>query len=166
MATIKLSHFGNLDSESLEEYYDVEIDFNNSEIQIDLNFDNKSIDIKRLEIAKQFIDNIRIHDLNNKKYIQKDFDDRNADIVRLYLEHHLQELALDDLDNLIGANSKSTDQPTRLLNKLHLVRVGLYPDSDEQFAIFDYSIGKELTNYLVVINTDENGNLDYMTMES
>ena len=53
-----------------------------------------------------------------------------------------------------------------LLKKLHLVRVGLYPDSKDQFAIFDYSIGKELTNYLVVINTDENGNLEYMTMES
>ncbi|MBK8496483.1 MAG: DUF2004 domain-containing protein [Chitinophagaceae bacterium] len=32
--------------------------------------------------------------------------------------------------------------------------------------MFDYSIGQEITNYLIVINTDENGNLDYMTMES
>ncbi len=166
MATIKFPYFGNLDSESLEEYYDADIDFNNSEIQIDLNFDNKSIDIKRLEIVKQFIDNIRIHDLNNKKYIQKDFDDEDGDTVRFYVENHLEELASDDLDNLIGANTKSADQPARLLNKLHLVRVGLYPDSEDQFAVFDYSIGKELTNYLIVINTDENDNLDYMTMES
>ena len=166
MATIKLPYFENIDSESLNEYYDVDIDFNNSEVQVDLNFENSSIDIKRLEVAKQFIDNIRIHDLNNKKYIQKDFDDKNGDTVKFYIENHLEELASDDLDNLIGTNSKSADKPGRLLNKLHLVRVGLYPDSEDQFAIFDYSIGKELTNYLVVINTDENGNLDYMTMES
>ena len=166
MATIKLPYFGNLDSESLEEYYDVEIDFNNSVIQIDLNFDNNSINIRRLEIVKQFIDNIRIHDLNNKKNIQRDFENKDADTVRLYIENHLEELASDDLDNLIGANSKSVDQPGRLVSKLHLVRIGLYPDSVDQFAIFDYSIGKELTNYLVVINTDENGNLDYITMES
>jgi len=166
MATIKLPHFGILDSESLEEYYDADVDFNNSEIQIDLNFDSTKIDIKRLETAKQFIENLRIHDINNKKYIQNDFENKNGETVRFYIENHIEELAIDDLENLIGSNLKSSDQPVRLLNKLHLVRVGLYPDSEDQFAIFDYSIGKDLTNYLVVINTDENGNLDYMTMES
>jgi len=52
------------------------------------------------------------------------------------------------------------------LTKLKLIRVGLYPTSEDNFAIFDYSIGEEITDYLVVINTDENGQLDYMTMES
>ncbi len=166
MANINLPIFENLDPESLEEYYDVYFDFNNTQVQIDLNFDNKSIDIKRLDIVKRFINNIRIHDLNNKKFIKQDFDNKNGETARIYVENHLAELALDDLDNLIGSDSKSNDKPGLLLNKLHLVRVGLYPDSEEQFAIFDYTIGKELTDYLVVINTDENGNLDYMTIES
>ncbi|MEP7164642.1 MAG: DUF2004 domain-containing protein [Ferruginibacter sp.] len=166
MANIKLPYFGILDPASLDEYYDADIDLNGMEIQIDLNFDNTTIDIKRLEAVKQFIENLRIHDLNNKKYIQKDFDDADGDTVRFYVENHLEELGIDDLNELIGPGTKTADQPKLLLKKLHLVRVGLYPDSDTQFAVFDYSIGKELTNYLVVINTDENGNLDYMTMES
>ena len=98
--------------------------------------------------------------------MQNDLDDEEADTVRFYLENHLEELGTDDLEALIGAGAKATDKPKLLFKKLQLVRVGLYPDSVDQFAIFDYSIGKELTNYLVVINTDENGNLDYMTMES
>jgi hypothetical protein len=166
MANIKLPYFGNIDTASLDEYYDVDIDFNGQEVQIDLNFENSNIESKRLESAKQFIDNLRIHDLNNKKYIQNDFEDEDGDTVRLYLEHHLEELGVDDLNHLIGNNTKTVDQPNLLLKKLHLVRVGLYPDSESQFAIFDYTIGKDITNYLVVINTDENGNLDYMTMES
>lgn len=166
MATIKLPHFGVLDPSALEAYYDVNIDFNNTEIQVDLNFENSTIDIKRLDIAKQFIENIRIHDLKNRKYIQDDYDDDDADTVRFYIENHLEELATDDLDELIGVGVKTTDRSKLLLKKLQLVRVGIYPDSEDQFAIFDYSIGKDLTNYLVVINTDENGNLDYMTMES
>ena len=166
MANFKLPHFGPIDSAALDEYYDVDIDFNNKEIQIDLNFENKTIDIERLEIVKHFIENIRIHDLNNKKYIEVDFTDEDGDTVREYLEHHIEELATDDLNQLIGFNTKTIDRPKLLLKKLHLIRVGLYPDSKEQFAIFDYSIGQELTNYLVVINTDENGNLDYITMES
>ncbi len=166
MAIFSLPHFGNIDVDSLEEYYEVDIDFNQSDIQIDLNFDNKSIDVKRLELVKQFIDNIRIHDLKNKKYIQQDYEDKGGETVRFYMDHHLEELASDDLDDLIGVNTKPEDRSKKLLTKLQLVRVGLYPDSEDQFAIFDYSIGKEITNYLVVINTDENGNLEYMTMES
>ncbi len=163
MATIKLPHFGILDAEALDEYYDVDIDFNNSTIQVDLNFDAKTIDIKRLEVVKYFIENIRIHDISNRKHIVHDFDDEDGETVRFYIEHHLEELATDDLNQLIGTNKKTADRPRLLLQQLHLVRVGLYPDSTDQFAIFDYSIGH---NYLVVINTDENGNMDYMTMES
>jgi hypothetical protein len=166
MLTIKLPHFGVLDPRALNEYYDADVEFNGTEIQVDLNFERNTIDMEKLESVKRFIENIRIHDINNRKYIQQDFDDEEGDTVRFYIENHLEELATDDLNELIGPGRKTTDQPALLLKKLHLVRVGLYPDSDAQFAIFDYSIGKELTNYLVVINTDVNGNLDYMTMES
>ena len=166
MANIKLPYFGVLDSSAVEEYYDVEVDFNNTKIQIDLNFESREIDIERLKIVSHFIENIRIHDRNNKKYIESDFKDDEAGTVREYLEHHIEELPTDELAQLIGSATKRADQPKLLLEKLHLVRVGLYPDSKEQFAIFDYSLGEELTNYLIVVNTDENGNLDYLTMES
>ncbi len=166
MTNIKLPYFGIIDAASLEEYYDAAVDFNGMEIQVDLNFENNTIDIKILETVKQFLENLRIHDLNNKKSIQKDFDDKEGDTVRAYLEHHTEELATDDLYQLIGAGARTAAQAKLLLKKLHLVRLGLYPGSEEQFAIFDYSIGTELTNYLVVLDTDENGNLEYMTMES
>lgn len=166
MASFKLPHFGPIDPAALEEYYDVEILFNDKEIQIDLNFESKTIDPQRLELAKQFIDNIRIHDLNNKKLIEADYKDEEGDTVKFYLEHHLEELGEEELSALVDVNSKSSEHEKQLLQKLHLVRVGLYPDSADQFAIFDYSIGQDITNYLVVLFTDENGNLDYMTMES
>lgn len=166
MATITLPHFGRIDSASLDEYYDTEIPFNGNQIQLDLNFENKTIEPKRLEVVKEFINNIRIHDIKNKKYIDKDYNDEDGDTVKSYLEHHLEELGENELSELIELNSKSTDHEKQLLKKLHLVRVGIYPDSKDQFGIFDYSIGQDITNYLVVINTDENGNLDYLTMES
>ncbi|CAN5877434.1 hypothetical protein BH11BAC4_BH11BAC4_17840 [soil metagenome] len=166
MAFFSLPHFEKIDPEALAAYYDVNIHFNNTEIQIDLNFDNKSIAPARLETVKHFIENIRIHDLKNKEYIQQDYKDEDSDTVKFYLEQHLEELGETELASLIDPGSKSTDHEKQLLKKLQLVRVGLYPDSEDQFAIFDYSIGQEITNYLVVLNTDENGNLEYMTMES
>ena len=71
MTTITIPHFGPIDPASLDEYYDTEIDYNGMQIQIDLNFGSKTIDPKRLETVKAFIDNIRVHDINNKKYIEE-----------------------------------------------------------------------------------------------
>lgn len=166
MPDFTLPHFGRIDPTALDEYYDMEIPFNNTQIQVDLNFEVKSIDPLRLETVKRFIENIRIHDLSNKEHILADYRDEDGDTVRFYLEHHLEELGTDDLAGLIGRNVKAADQANLLLKKLRLVRVGLYPDGESQFAIFDYSIDPELTNDLVVIFTDENGNFDGMTMES
>lgn len=165
MAKFPLPHFGELDPKNLEEYYEVEIAFNGQEIQIDLNFENDSIDSKRLTFVKQFIENLPAFDRRNKEYIEQDFADEDGDTVKSYIEHHLEEVGKEDLSALVDFDD-ATSAELQLKNALRMVRVGLYPDSEDQFAIFDYSIGPDLTKYLVVINTNEKGDLDYMTMES
>jgi len=166
MASVKLPYFGHIDPSALEEYYDAEVPYNDTEIIVDLNFETGTIDPARLDLVKNFIDNIRIHDINNKKLIAADYDDEQGDTVKEYIEHHLEELGEEELAGLVDINAKAADKEKQMLQKLNLVRVGLYPDSTDQFAIFDYSIGEDITNYLVVLFTDENGNLDYMTLES
>ena len=166
MANIRLPYFGNIDSDDLEEYYETDFDFNNTKVQVDLNFGSDTIVPEKLELAGRFIDNIRIHDINNRKRIDIDFKDEDGETVAAYIQHHLEELNPGDITALIGGSAKTDDKPELLLKKLQLVRVGVYPEGEDQFAIFDYSIGQELTNYLVVIFTDENGNIDYITMES
>ncbi len=166
MANINIPPFGSINPTALEEYYDAEIDFNGTSIQVDLNFDEHSIETKRLEIVKQFIENIRIHDLNNKKHIESDYNKEEEGTVKLYVEHHLEELGENELGPLINTAAPAAEQQKQLVKKLQLVRLGLYPESTGQFATFDYSIGTAITDQLIVIVTDENGNLDYITMES
>jgi hypothetical protein len=166
MANYTLPHFGQLDLTNLAEFYNVNIQFNGQQIQIDLNFENKTIDTKNLDIAKRFIENITDFDKKNKKYIEQDYADEDSDTVKTYVEHHLEEVDKAELIGLVDFENKKISPEQQLAKALRLVRLGLYPDSEDQFAIFDYSIGQELTQYLVVINTDQNGKLDYMTMES
>lgn len=166
MTEYTLPHFGNLVTDNLEEYYDVNIEFDGNEIQIDLNFENKTIDTITMDKVKNFIENIEKCDKLNKTYILNDYNNEDGDTIKSYLEHHLEEVEKEELSNLINFDDKTTEPELQLLKKLKLVRVGLYPDNEDTFAIFDYSIGEEITNYLVVINTDEQGQLDYMTMES
>lgn len=165
MALISLPHFGTMDPQDLESYYEAETTLNNSPIQIDLNFESKSIEPNRLETVKAFIENIRIYDMNNKRYMEKDYHDKDAETVKHYLEHHLENLGNEELSDLINIGSRSDDHEKQLLKKLQLIRVGIYPNSADHFAIFDYSIGQNITDYLVAIYTDENGNLDYLSME-
>lgn len=166
MANITLPHFGSIDPTDLEEYYDASIDLNGTSIEVDLNFDEHSIDTKRLEMITKFIDNLRIHDLNNKKHIESDFNKAGEGTVKLYVEHHLEELGENELGPLINTAAPAAEQQQQLVKKIQLVRLGLYPESTGQFATFDYSIGKDITDQLVVIVTDENGNLEDITMES
>ena len=166
MATYTLPHFGQIDTTNLEDTYDVEIEFDGDKIQIDLNFDDKTIGTKRMDKVKKFIEKIKDLDVKNKKYIEKDYKDEDADTVRTYVQHHLEEIEKEKLKDLVDFNNEKVDPEIQLMKKLHLVRVGLYPDDEDEFAVFDYSIGKELTDYLVVINIDENGKLEEMTMES
>jgi len=166
MAKYLLPHFPTLDTSTLDEYYDVDIDFNGKKIQIDLNFERKSIDIKRMDKVKEFIEKLADYDKENKIYIDQDYKDKDCDTVKTYIDYHIEEIEKDDLSHLIDFNDELTSPETQLIRKLHLVRMGLYPDSIEDFAVFDYSVDKELTDQLVVIKTDENGKFDYMTMES
>ncbi len=166
MAKYILPHFGQLETTQLDEYYEAEISLKDITVQVDLNFDSTQIEPARLDIAKRFIEQLPDFDFRNKKYLEQDYADESADTVRTYLEHHLDELGEEELSALIDYSIKKISPEKQLLKKLQLVRMGLYPDSEDQFAIFDYSIGPELTQYLVVIFTDESGNPEYITMES
>ena len=166
MAEYALPYFGNLPTENLEEYYDVDIELNGNEIQVDLNFEHQTVDALILDKVKNFIEKLEKFDELNKTYILNDYNDEDGDTVKFYLEHHLEEVDKEELTKLVNFDDTITEPEQQLLSKLKLVRVGLYPDDEDNFAIFDYSIGEDITNYLVVINTDENGQLDYMTMES
>lgn len=166
MAEYALPYFGNLPTENLEEYYNVDIELNGNKIQVDLNFEHQTVDTLILDKIKNFIEKLEKFDKLNKTYILNDYNDEDGDTVKFYLEHHLEEVDKEELTKLVNFDDRITEPEKQLLSKLKLVRVGLYPDDEDNFAIFDYSIGKDITNYLVVINTDENGQLDYMTMES
>lgn len=162
----ELPYFGQLNIKSLEEYYDTSTTLRGQEINIDLNFDTINADKSKMESIKYILENIEKFNKQNKIYIDNDFNDKKGKIVKSYLKHHLEQLNEEELDILIDKNENLISPIEQLLNKLILVRIGLYPDNDNYITTFDYSIGKEITQYLVVITTDKDGNLNYIEMES
>jgi hypothetical protein len=167
MENRSLVYFGQIDVENLEEYYNVKIDFKGTKVALDLNFGNKSIDENLYEVVNVFLGNLVAFDNNNKAFINNDFKDGGE--TSEYLSFYLEELDESELSTIIDAED-NTPEEMQLLNKLRLIRVGLYPDSKygATFAIFDYSIDiyEEPFDYLLVVKTNEQGDLDHITWES
>ncbi len=134
MKEYTLPHFGKLAIQNLETDYDITIEFKGTEIQIDLNFENESIDTSTMDKVKNLIENIEKFDEANKTYMLNDYNDEDRDTVKFYLENHLKELGIDNLSMLINFEDTTTEPQKQLFAKLKLVRIGVYPDSTDHFA--------------------------------
>jgi hypothetical protein len=166
MKNYSLPYFGGLDPNNLEEYYDVDIDLVGKKIQLDLNFENKKINTKLLDTVKHFIDNISDFDSINRQHIKQDYENGDYDTAREYVEYCIDECSKDELSDFIDFDNNAVSPEVQLINSLQLVRIGFYPDSEESFATFDYSISPEITDQLIVILTHSTGVMNYMTIES
>ncbi len=165
MPKFKVTHFGALDINNLEEYYEVAIQLADQSVSVDLNFDEDAVSESKLKVVNHFLEQVLQYDTAAKLAIQKDYAG-GGDAVKEYVEHHLEVLSADDLDTVLASSEASLSNENKILNALHLKRIGFYPDEENQFAVFDYTIDKELTDYLVVVNFKKDGKVDSIAMES
>jgi hypothetical protein len=159
-----LPYFSEIDLNSEEDYYKVDIDFEDHNIQLDINIESTPTSIAKLEIVKSIIENLAIYNDKSKKAITTDF--KKGGDVRDYIEHHIEDIDNDELEAILKDHDKSLPVDEQLLSLMHLKRIGFYLDDEEQYAIFDYTIGREITQYVIVVKFDNNGNIEYLTMES
>ncbi|ALJ00724.1 DUF2004 domain-containing protein [Rufibacter tibetensis] len=164
-----LPYFKEIDLSSLEEYYHVETILNADIISIDINFKGKSTDERTYKSIKTFLENISEFSEQNKFLIENDFKENGEAFD--YINFHLEELDEDELSRTINIDDANTSKERQLLDKLRLVRVGLYPDGKyetDYFGVFDYSIDidGEPSNQLLVVKTNAEGELHHITWES
>ena len=161
-----LPYFGELDLTDLEDRYDVSFEFNGEEIDADLNFDEAKIEQKHLDIVKNFLDKLTEFDAKNHQHILNYFRSEKGDTVKEQLSFHLEQIPKDELVGLVDFNDTAVSPEEQLFKAIKLVRVGFYPHDEEQIVVFDYSIGRNLTDHIIVVDVDKKGNLNYITMES
>ena len=160
-------YYGDIDINNAEEYYESEIELDAEKIQIDMWFEEKWINESVIRDADNFLNEFRRFYEISKSSLEKDFGSGLE--VKEYLEHHLDQLNESEQIDL-GLNP-TDDLPKKtkdLYAKLHLKRVGLYPTGafGAEFAIFDFTIGADLTQYLVVIKMNKEGIISELTTES
>lgn len=165
MSEYELPYFGKLATENIEEYYVINFPYKEDFLQIDLNFDNRNIDIKILDKIKNFIERIDQFDKMNRTQIDKDYSENGE--VKEFIVFHIEEME----DELLELNiiSDGENKETQFLSNIKLVRIGLYPDGkygSDYFAVFDYTVSRDLTNQIIAVKTNENGVFDHISWES
>ncbi len=143
----QLPYFGEINAHSLEAYYQSEIEFNGEEVSIYLSFENDTVDEQTIEKITSFLNNIIALEAQNRTLIKSDFDD-DGETAR-YLQFFSKKLGMVSPD------------------KLELMEISLFPDSEDPFAQFDYYIKlPELHSQLLTVRLTETGELVHIAWES
>ena len=163
MSKKNLTYFGEVEINSPEEYIEGKVLIDNRLVKLDLNFYDGVSKRNWVEEYEEYI----LHFLQHKKNVETAFmtDYEDGEETKEYVDFHLEELDSSEIDKILENTNASKSKEERLLSALQLVRVGFYPGG-ENYAVWDYTIGRDITDQLVVVNTDNKGEIRYVTMES
>ena len=162
---VELKYFGEIDLNKTEEYTDITASIDGKEISIDLNFIEEQISKKTIQSTINLLNNItEIVRIADKEILS---DLKKGDTVKDYIEHHIEEFNDDELKSIgIEPTDDTQTKISKFLNQIHLKRIGFYPEESDSLAIFDYTINDDLTQYIIVLTFDSNGNYVDINMES
>jgi hypothetical protein len=174
MSSYILPHFGVLNLKSLQEHSEAQIVLAGHRVQLDLNFASSAIRATRMEIAKNILKHLEEHNTANLLTIRSSVNAESSlegpGAVRAYIEHHMEPMPPNEGEweepgTVTDEINPQGQMVSQILSKIHLFRVRLYPESEDLFAVFDYSIGRYLSEYLLVLNLNEKGALESIALE-
>ena len=118
MSNHELPYFGEIENGSLKEYYCVDVNLSNREIQIDINFTKKSADNEKLEIIREFLSKVEEVDRRNILEYNKDFQKEGE--TQEYIQFYIEELFEDELKELISVNENEEKQKKTITRKIRI----------------------------------------------
>lgn len=161
---MNISPFGNIDPNNIEEYYDGRVKVDGKDIETDLNFESESVSENLIREVGKLTSKISEFAQLAWTAISEDWDlDSESETARFYLQHHLDEFSEEDVVKLFGTTNVDK---SAFFNALSLVRIGLYPENDEMFAVFDIQLSQELTDYLMSVSISSGGQVTGVSFES
>lgn len=157
-----IKYFKNVDFNT--DYLETTIEFQNREIELDINTDvvlGKDSWVKEYE---EYISKLEIFKEKIDKEIVEDFE--NDGITKEWVDFHLEELgeAIEE-ERLLERCDKKLSLDRQVLSIIKLRRIGIYPEY-EDYAIWDYILDDEISDEILVIVTDKNGEIVDITWES
>lgn len=148
-ASSNLPFFGRIDKKNLQAYYSSEVMLLNSDIKIDLNFENQLIEEHKFKQLKNFLESIEIELNATQNYL---FENLEEEQIKEFLDFHFENISHEKLKPL--------------KDNLKVSRIGIYPDDDSAFVVMDFSFGMEVSNFVLAIKLNHDLDICDIAMES
>lgn len=163
MSETNITYFGEV-NDSETGYFEGLVTLGNKHVELVLDFCNYDRNSKDWsEELENYLSNLLKYKAEIDKSILKDYE--NGGITNEYVRWHLDEW--DAIDELL-TNADSTESKEEQFLSLLIQRVKtitFYP-GDTHYAVWDYMIDNENSDEIVVVHTDNKGNVLDITWES
>lgn len=145
-------------------YWRKSIKHGDTSIEVDLNIDG-DIDVAAVSRLTSRLSDLPALEAQARSAMRADVKSEDS-AVMVYRSHHAAELSAGALAACFGGSDAwRTDVPT-FVAALRLERVGLYPDDEEHSIIMDFTLGGSVTDYLIAVSFDREGQVVAVDMES
>lgn len=157
-----IKYFKNINFNS--DYLETTIEFQNREIELNINTDAVLGENNWVKEYEEYISKLETFKEKIDKEIIKDFE--NNGITKEWIDFHSEELIESIEENGTLDNcDKNLPIDRQILSALKLNRIGIYPEY-EDYAVWDYILDDEISDEILVIVTDKNGEIVDITWES
>jgi hypothetical protein len=137
-----------------------------AEVPIDVNVDGTEPTKAQFVVVREFIEDPARFDEVAREALRAEFTEKPEGTVSTYLSHHAEELGEKELLRIFSTVDPDELTIDHLLDAMYLKRIGLYPDSDDYVAVFDFTIDEEATDYLLAVEFDADGDVFGVSMDS
>ncbi|MBK6907474.1 MAG: DUF2004 domain-containing protein [Rhodocyclaceae bacterium] len=147
-------------------YWEFSLELAGRTVRFDVNVEGGEMTKSLLDTVKSFVIDAVRFDSSARSAIRTDFADDSEGSSSLYLIHHVDELSDEEREKYFGSKDAESLGVDQLLKALYLKRIGLYPDSDDYAAVFDYTVDEDATDYILAVEFDESGEVFGISMDS
>lgn len=152
MKQFELPYFGTIDIENItEEQSYMNVAFQNRTLVL-MWFSEKEIEENYFQNATRVLSDLDKFDTDNRLLLQKEFTNTQDKTVLEYLEFHLEELH-DELSEIIGESTKTSEQLQKLLNALKLNTIAFHDST----IVADYVLNEDISDQILAIAMYSNG---------
>jgi hypothetical protein len=133
-------------------FWDATITFAERGVFFDLTIDGEELTAADLADLPQQVEELESLDRAARRTILEDAQSGDEDgAAILYVTHHQKVLSASEFQRLFGTDRPDLGNLAPLLARLALVRVGLYPEDEDQRILLDYSIDPDATDYVLSV---------------
>lgn len=158
---MKIRFFGDIDIN--EDYQETTIHLGERDIQLDLNLEEVLGKKDWVVEYDEYVSKLPIYKEEIEKKLNEDFDDWG--LTKEWIDWHIEELDKSVIEKITAETDKKLAVDEKLLSVTNLVRIGIYPGY-EGYAIWDFMIDGEVSDEILVVVTDSNGEIVDITWES